>query len=335
MQKPLKYSFIIPVFNRPDEIEELLETITKQTYDSDFEVVVVEDGSQISAEQVCLKYADKLHITYLAKPNTGPGDSRNYGMQKARYDYFIILDSDCLLPEHYLEAVDSYLQKHFVDCFGGADAAHTDFSDIQKAINFVMTSFLTTGGIRGSKKGVQRFEPRSFNMGLSRKGYEATNGFGKIHPGEDPDLVIRLWKKGFQTAFIEDAFVYHKRRISWEKFRKQVSKFGQTRPILNHWHPHTRKITFWLPALFSLGLIAALIGALWGCFAGLYLYGAYFILIAWHSTRVNRSLRIGLLSAWALLIQFFGYGFGFLYATFRLLFCRQSPEVLFPHLFFK
>lgn len=329
------YSFIIPVYNRPDELDELLESLTKQSYEADFEVVVVEDGSSISSEKVCERYANELQITYLPKANTGPGDSRNYGMRCAKYDYFLILDSDCILPSHYLEAVDDYLQQHYVDCFGGADTATDDFTDIQKAINYTMTSLLTTGGIRGNNKGVQRFEPRSFNMGLSRKAFEATGGFGKIHPGEDPDLVIRLWGKGFESAFIPTAFVFHKRRISWEKFRIQVNKFGQTRAILNHWHPHTRKVTFWLPTCFALGLCGALLLLLWGNIAGVLVYASYFILIFWDSARENGSAKIGLLSVWALLVQFFGYGVGFLWATLKIAVGRRPVEALFPKLFFR
>ena len=328
------YSFIIPIYNRPDELDELLKSLTEQTYEADFEVVVVEDGSTISSEQVCQKYQKELSITYLSKSNTGPGDSRNYGMRYAQHDYFLILDSDCILPSHYLEAVDDYLSQHYVDCFGGSDTADDHFTDIQKAINYVMTSFLTTGGIRGSQKGVQRFEPRSFNMGLSRKAFEAMGGFGKIHPGEDPDLVIRLWKLGFDTAFIPTAFVFHKRRISWEKFRTQVSKFGKTRAILNLWYPESRKLTFWLPTCFVLGLCGAIFLLLFGYVAPILIYVSYFILIGWDSARENHSIKIGVLSVWALLVQFFSYGIGFLVATLKLTFLKKKPEVLFPDLFF-
>ena len=328
----MKYSFIIPIYNRPDE---LLNSLVSQTYESDFEVVVIEDGSTITSEQICKKYQNDLSITYLSKPNTGPGDSRNYGMQRAQHDYFLILDSDCILPSHYLEAVDDFLQAHYVDCFGGSDTATDDFTDIQKAINYTMTSLLTTGGIRGSQKRIQRFEPRSFNMGLSRKAFEATGGFGKIHPGEDPDLVIRLWEKGFDSAFIPTAFVFHKRRISWAKFRTQVSKFGQTRAILNHWHPQTRKLTFWLPTCFALGLCGAILLAFFGHIALLLVYASYFILIGWDSARENRSVKIGFLSVWALLVQFFSYGWGFLRATLKIAFVKKPIETLFPHLFFK
>ena len=330
----MQYSFIIPVYNRPDELDELLRSLAEQTYTADFEVVVIEDGSTISSESICQQYQSSLSITYLAKPNTGPGDSRNYGMRCAKYDYFLILDSDCLLPPHYLEAVDDYLQAHYVDCFGGADTADEHFTKVQKAINYTMTSFFTTGGIRGSARGVQRFEPRSFNMGLSRAAFEATGGFGKIHPGEDPDLVIRLWGKGFETAFIPEAFVFHKRRISWQKFQKQVSKFGQTRAILNHCHPHTRKITFWLPTCFALGLCGAILLALCGSIGALLVYLCYFVLIAWDSARENGSIQIGLMSVWAVLVQFFSYGFGFLWATLKIFLVKKPMEVLFPKLFF-
>lgn len=330
----MQYSFIIPVYNRPDELDELLKSLAEQTYTADFEVVVIEDGSTISSESICQQYQSSLSITYLAKPNTGPGDSRNYGMRRAKYDYFLILDSDCLLPPHYLEAVDDYLQAHYVDCFGGADTADEHFTKVQKAINYTMTSFFTTGGIRGSARGVQRFEPRSFNMGLSRAAFEATGGFGKIHPGEDPDLVIRLWGKGFETAFIPEAFVFHKRRISWQKFQKQVSKFGQTRAILNHWHPYTRKITFWLPTCFALGLCGAILLALCGSIGALLVYLCYFVLIAWDSARENGSIQIGLMSVWAVLVQFFSYGFGFLWATLKIFLIKKPMEVLFPKLFF-
>ena len=331
----MKYSFIIPVYNRPEEVDELLESISNQTYNFDFEVVIIEDGSTVSSEEICKKYNSKLNINYLFKENSGPGESRNYGMRRAKNDYFIILDSDCLLPDHYLESVDDFLQKNYVDCFGGADTADDSFTDIQKAINYVMTSLLTTGGIRGNSKRIQRFEPRSFNMGLSRKAFEATQGFGKIHPGEDPDLVIRLWKQGFETAFIEDAFVYHKRRISWTKFKKQVTKFGQTRAILNHWYPETKKITYWLPFCFSFGLIISVFMAFFGHLEGLFIYGSYFIFLMLDSVRSNKSLKIGIFSIWALIVQFFSYGFGFLYATLKIKFSSKKPELLFPHLFFK
>ena len=247
------FSLIIPVYNRPDEVEELLESLVKSTYNADFEVVLVEDGSTLRCDEVVSKFNNQLSISYYYKENSGPGDSRNYGMQKAKGDYFIIFDSDCIIPKQYLNEVTAELQSNYVDCFGGPDGALDSFSDIQKAINFTMTSFLTTGGIRGGSEKIGKFQPRSFNMGLSRKAFEASNGFGNMHPGEDPDLSIRLWELGFETRLFTKAFVYHKRRIDWDKFTVQVSKFGKARPILNTWYPKYNKLTFFFPSVFIIG----------------------------------------------------------------------------------
>ncbi|MCS7473663.1 glycosyltransferase, partial [Myroides odoratimimus] len=244
------FSFIIPVYNRPDEVDELLESLTKQTYKEAFEVVIVEDGSKEDSRAVVSKYEDRLEISYYYKANSGPGASRNYGMERAKGEYFIVLDSDCIIPQEYLTTVDQYLKEEYVDCFGGPDAALASFSDVQKAINYSMTSVLTTGGIRGASERIGKFQPRSFNMGISKKAFLASGGFGKIHPGEDPDLTIRLWKLGFDTQLFSKAYVYHKRRIDWNKFFIQVNKFGKARPILNQRYPETSKITYWFPALF-------------------------------------------------------------------------------------
>lgn len=222
----LNISFIIPVYNRPDEIEELLLSFVALKTNHKYEIVIVEDGSTKGSKQVAELFSEKLNISYYLKKNSGPGDSRNFGMKKAKGNYFIILDSDCILPSQYLDAVLESLNKEYVDCFGGPDAAYKKFSNLQKAINFAMTSFITTGGIRGNKNCVDRFQPRSFNMGISKEAFKKSKGFGRIHPGEDPDLSIRLWNLGYKTKLITEAFVYHKRRISWSKFYTQVNKFG-------------------------------------------------------------------------------------------------------------
>ena len=242
----LDYSFIIPVYNRPQEIMELLDSFLGVKFKNDFEIVIVEDGSSETSEYIVSSYSDRLNISYYYKKNSGPGDSRNYGMQRATGNYFVILDSDCLLPSNYLNIVDSFLNSSFVHCYGGADAAHQSFTPLQKAINYTMTSFLTTGGIRGSESSIVDFEPRSFNIGISKEVFLKTGGYGKIHPGEDPDLSQRIKKQGYSTIFIPNAYVFHKRRDSWEKFYRQVHKFGMVRPILNVWHQATSKITFWL-----------------------------------------------------------------------------------------
>ncbi len=331
----IMYSFIIPVYNRPGEIEELLSSLKCMSFTPAFEVVIVEDGSTDTSEKIADSFKNNLNISYYFKSNSGPGDSRNYGMEKAKGNYFLILDSDCIIPSDYLTNVDSSLKDNYVDCFGGPDSAHESFSDIQKAINYVMTSFFTTGGIRGGKKSIDKFQPRSFNMGLSRKAFLKTQGFGKIHPGEDPDLTIRLWKNGFNTKLIPEAYVYHKRRISWNKFLIQVKKFGKCRPILNHWHPETSKLTYWFPSFFSIGCLVSIISMFFSNFIPIGLLLAYLLLIFVDCTNKNKSIKIGGLSVLALFIQFFGYGYGFLLSTLKISVLKQNPKEAFPSLFFK
>ncbi|UKM63599.1 glycosyltransferase [Flavobacteriaceae bacterium GSB9] len=331
----LDFSFIIPVYNRPDEIQELLQSFSVLEGDTDFEIVIVEDGSEQSSKTVVEAFSETLNISYFYKENSGPGDSRNYGMKRAKGNYFIILDSDCILPPQYLNAVKKSLEADYVDCFGGPDAAHESFTNLQKAINFSMTSFITTGGIRGSKNSVDKFQPRSFNMGLSKKAFEASNGFGRIHPGEDPDLTIRLWDLGFKTKLIPEAYVFHKRRISWSTFYKQVHKFGLVRPILNAWHPSTSKITYWFPAFFILGLVLSLV-LLWFQINGLFkIYVVYFALAFILALLSTSSLVVALLSIAVILVQFLGYGYGFLKSTWAVAVLNKNPERHFPKLFFK
>lgn len=330
----LSYSFIIPVYNRPQETLELLESFTKVQFQAPYEIVIVEDGSTDSSEGIVQQFADQLSITYLYKENTGPGDSRNYGMRHAGGNYFIILDSDVLMPPNYLESVDAFLTENFVHCFGGADAAHESFSPLQKAINYVMTSFLTTGGIRGNSTAVNTFEPRSFNMGISKEAFEATGGFAKIHPGEDPDLSQRIKKAGYQTAFLPNAAVFHKRRISWEKFHLQVRKFGMVRPILNSWHPKAAKLTFWFPTLFVIFVVSSLLLAIFWSPIILLPLVAYVVVLFLDASIKNNSLYIGAMSVMAMFIQFFGYGIGFAKSTFYIQGLKRNPQKQFPKLFF-
>ncbi|WP_298498477.1 glycosyltransferase [uncultured Algibacter sp.] len=331
----LQYSFIIPVYNRPDEIQELLESFEALYGDIPFEIVIIEDGSTKTSKAIIDSFKNKLDISYYFKENSGPGDSRNYGMQHAKGNYFIILDSDCILPTSYLIEADKSLKANYVDCFGGPDAAHNSFSNLQKAINFSMTSFITTGGIRGNKKSVDKFQPRSFNMGLSKKAFQDSKGFGRIHPGEDPDLSIRLWNLGYKTKLIPEAFVYHKRRISWSNFYKQVNKFGMVRPILNKWHPTTKKITYWFPTLFSVGLLFAILLFLFGYNFLLIAYVFYFVIAFVLALFSTKSIMVSLLTVPAIIIQFFGYGYGFLKSTLAISVFNKTPETHFPKLFFK
>jgi glycosyltransferase involved in cell wall biosynthesis len=329
------FSLIIPVYNRPDEIDELLESLTESDYNEIYEIVIIEDGSTMRCQDVAQKYGDRLDISYYYKVNSGPGDSRNYGMKKARGDYFIIFDSDCIIPKQYLTEVDLALKQNFVDCFGGPDKALDSFSDIQKAINFAMTSFLTTGGIRGGSEKIDKFQPRSFNMGLSQKAFEASQGFGNIHPGEDPDLSIRLWNLGFETKLFSKAFVYHKRRIDWGKFTIQVNKFGKARPILNSWYPQHNKLTFFFPTVFIIGFFFSITLLIFNQDLLLKLYLIYFVVLFLLSTYQNKSFKIGYLSIIAVWKQFYGYGFGFLKSYIKIIILKQNPKEAFPELFFK
>ncbi len=329
------FSIVIPVYNRPDEIKELLESLVLSDYNKPYEIVIVEDGSSIPCGEEIDAYRDKLNISYYFKENSGPGDSRNFGMRMANGDYYIIFDSDCIIPKQYLTEVERELTLNYVDCFGGSDAALDSFSNIQKAINFAMTSFLTTGGIRGGSEKLSKFQPRSFNMGISKKAFEASNGFGNIHPGEDPDLSIRLWKLGFETRLFTKAFVYHKRRIDWDKFSVQVNKFGKARPILDSWYPEYSKLTFFFPSLFIIGFSISVFLFLFGVTFPILCYALYYILIFVFATLQTKNPEIGFLSVIAVTKQFFGYGRGFLESYIKIKLQKQKPEVAFPELFFK
>ena len=329
------FSIIIPVFNRPGEVQELLDSLALQEYGAPFEIIIVEDGSTIDCKTVVNNFKQILDITYIYKENSGPGDSRNYGMHRAKGDYYIIFDSDCVIPKTYLTDVAKNLSKNYYECFGGPDDAQKSFSNIQKAINYSMTSIFTTGGVRGGVANLSAFEPRSFNMGLSKKAFQLSGGFGNIHPGEDPDLTMRLWKLGFKTTLFSNAFVYHKRRIDWKKFFVQVNKFGKARPILNLWHPTYKKITYFFPTLFVLGFYFSVLICFFTTAIFLSLYFVYFTIIFLHATYLNKSGIVGILSIQATAIQFFGYGTGFLKSYVQTNVLKRKPENVFPELFYK
>ena len=312
----LKFSIIVPVYNRPKEIDELLKSLTKQEFSEDFEVLIIEDGSTDKSESIVENYKPQLDLKYYFKENTGAGASRNFGMQKATGNYFIILDSDVIVPKQYLSEVSKALEHNFTDAFGGPDAAHESFTSLQKAINYSMTSVLTTGGIRGKKKSVGKFQPRSFNLGLSKKAFEATNGFSKLKVGEDIDLTFRLWENKFETQLIENAFVYHKRRSTIKQFFKQTFAFGTARPQLNKRYPETAKLTYWFPSLFITGFDISMIAAIFGYWQLIAFYGFYFFLIFIDSLFQNKSITVAFLSIITTFTQHLGYGLGFLESKF-------------------
>lgn len=321
MQHEITLSLIVPVFNRPDEVMELLQSLKNQS-DLDFELLVVEDGSSVSCEQICTQFQDDFPIQYFFKENTGPGLSRNFGVERARGNYCIFLDSDCVLPPQYIHEVRSFLKVNPVDAFGGPDAADASFSVTQKAINYAMTSFFTTGGIRGGSEKLEKFHPRSFNMGITKEVYEKTGGFPTLRyayakaAGEDLDLSIQILKAGFKTALIPKAFVYHKRRTSIKQFVKQVYNFGIARITISKIHPESLKMLHFAPAIFSIGtlilLLLSVIFSIWFMAP----IGIFLLVIFRDSYMKNKNLEVAYLSMTTSLIQLFAYGFGFMQAFF-------------------
>lgn len=329
----MRYSIIIPVYNRPDEVDELLNSLTQQTV-HDFEVIVVEDGSSVTCEHVVKRYEQQLNIRYFNKPNSGPGQTRNYGAERSSGEYLLILDSDCILPPGYLAAIEEELKRKPADAFGGPDRAHDSFTSTQKAINYAMTSFFTTGGIRGGKKKMDKFYPRSFNMGLKADVYRALGGFSKMRFGEDIDLSIRIFKGGYSCRLFPEAWVWHKRRTDLKKFFKQVYNSGIARINLYKKYPESLKVVHLLPAVFTLGVVFVLLSSLI-CPYALLLLAMFAIIIFTDSSIRNRSLWIGMLSVLAAFIQLTGYGSGFLSAWWKRCILKKDSFSAFEKNFYK
>jgi glycosyltransferase, group 2 family len=346
----MKYSIIVPVFNRPDEVDELLESLLSQE-EKDFEVIIVEDGSKVPCKKVCDKYANRLDLHYYYKENSGPGQSRNYGAERAKGDYLLILDSDVVLPKGYIRAVSEELNREPADAFGGPDCAHESFTDTQKAISYSMTSFFTTGGIRGGKKKLDKFYPRSFNMGIRRDVYQELGGFSKMRFGEDIDFSIRIFKAGKRCRLFPEAWVWHKRRTDFRKFWKQVYNSGIARINLYKKYPDSLKLVHLLPMVFTVGTTCLLLLILSGLFLlcipilniigsllvmiGLMPLLLYSIIICVDSTMQNNSLKIGLLSIAAAFIQLTGYGCGFISAWWKRCVCGMDEFSAYEKNFYK
>ena len=334
----MRYSIIVPVYNRPDEVDELLESLTQQTL-KDFEVIIVEDGSIEPCKDVCDKYASILDLHYYAKENSGPGQSRNYGAERSNGEWLIILDSDVVLPEGYLDAVDKAITNHQssttpIAAWGGPDAAHPSFTPIQKAISYSMTSFFTTGGIRGGKAKLDKFYPRSFNMGIRRNVYLQLGGFTKMRFGEDIDFSYRIVEAGYMPRLFPEAWVWHKRRTDFRKFFRQVYNSGIARINLEKRHPGTMKLVHLLPTVFTLGVIALLLITLFFPLAcvPIILYSA---IICIDSSIKNKSLWVGLLSIPAAFVQLMGYGFGFIESWWKRCVLKQDEFTAFEKNFYK
>jgi glycosyltransferase involved in cell wall biosynthesis len=327
------FSIIIPLYNRPDEVAELLASLCEQT-NKQFEVVIVEDGSVQKSDIVVEKYHNMLDLTYFEKSNSGPGLTRNAGAARAKYDYLIFFDSDCIIPPDYIETVSRFLSEQSTDAYGGPDAAMQTFTVIQKAINYSMTSFFTTGGIRGGKKSMEKFNPRSFNLGVSKKAFEAVGGYESMRFGEDIDFSLRLSENGFRTALIPEAFVYHKRRSTFRQFFKQVYNSGIARINLHLRHPGSLKAVHLLPACFIAGMVFS--------FAVSPFYPLFLLIPALYSAVVfidsltkNRSVKVALYSIAAAWIQLTGYGTGFLSAVWKRLIMKKGEFKAFEKKFYE
>lgn len=328
MQKTI--SIVVAIFNRKDELFELLNSLIAQT-DKDFEVIIVDDGSFVDLVPTVETFKEMLNIQYFKKANSGPGLSRNYGANRAKNDWLVFVDSDVIVEKDYIENIKKNLEKTDCAAFGGADKAHKGFNLLQKAISYSMTSVFTTGGIRGSKKAVTRFQPRSFNMGVNKEIFLKIGGFSEMRIGEDPDLSMTIWENGYQTAFFDDIGVYHKRRTDLGKFSKQVYQFGCARPILNQRHPNYVKPTFWFPTLFLLGYVAGILeyfllqkGFVLAC------YGFYTLVIFLHALYLTKNIAIAAQAIITTYIQMFSYGYGFLESWVKLNVLKMKPEDAFP-----
>ena len=328
-------SVIIAIYNRKDELFELLNSLSHQT-DKDFEVIIVDDGSILNLKPTAELFDESLSVQFFWKDNSGPGLSRNYGAARANSDWLVFVDSDVIVETDYIQNIKKNIIEIPCDAFGGADKAHKGFNLMQKAISYSMTSVFTTGGIRGNKKAVTKFQPRSFNMGVRKTAFEKVGGFSEMRIGEDPDLSMKLWENGFTTAFFDDIEVYHKRRVDFGKFSKQVYQFGCARPILNQRHPQYVKISFAFPSLFLLGYILGFINYFFfrqGLILGF--YGLYTFIVFFHALYKTRNISIAAMAIIATYIQMFSYGFGFLKAWILLNVFRKKPEDAFPHHFYK
>jgi glycosyltransferase involved in cell wall biosynthesis len=321
----MKYSIIIPVYNRIDEVEDLLQSLAQQS-EKNFEVIIVEDGSTAPCKDAVDRYCDKVDVKYYYKSNEGRSIARNYGMERATGDYFIFFDSDCVIPSDYFKNLNNDLRLKPTDCFGGPDAAHESFSDTQKAINYSMTSFLTTGGIRGGKISLEKFTPRTFNMGFSRKVYDKVGGFREMF-SEDIDMSTRIKNAGFSIALYHDAYVYHKRRVDFKKFMRQVYVFGMSRITLQLLYPGSLKLVHCLPAL---AVIIGVILVILGIFVSPWFLapiGLYLIAIWLTALASTKSLKISLLAIPASIIQIAGYGSGFIKAFVLKILLRRGRNI--------
>jgi len=340
-----KYSIIIPCFNRADEVAELLESISQLKFDpAQFEIIISDDGSTDNTKKLVEQNKSKLQcdLIYLTQNNSGPGAARNHAMENANGDFFIFIDSDVTLSADWLFHIDLTLVEKKADAFGGPDSYREDFSPFLKAVNYSMTSFITTGGLRGKKgKKLARFYPRSFNMGLSRELWKKIGGFGSLRHGQDIEFSHRIIESGAQVIFIDQAVVYHKRRTNLRRFYKQVFNWGVARinlykinkKMLEPLHSIPAVLTFVAVTLLVLSLIFDLIKTivLWGFSAGILILIYSMI----DSIRIYKSIKPALWLPLVMPAQVLGYGFGFIYNAVRRIVLDKDEKVGFKKSYYK
>ena len=330
-----RYSVIIPIYNRPEEIVELLDSLTLQSRKDDMEVIIVEDGSDRPCKDEIECYYKELDLKYIYQENGGPGAARNRGAREAKGEYLIFFDSDCIIPADYIKIINSHLpHKEGLDMFGGPDKEHPFFTPIQKAISYSMTSFITTGGIRGSKEQMDRFYPRSFNMGIRKDVFDKLNGFADMRFGEDLDLSMRVIENGYRVGLLYDASVYHKRRTNFKAFFKQVFNSGIARIDLALKHKNTLKPVHFLPSVFTVGYPLLLVLSIFNS-AFLYLFFAFPLIIFFDALFKMKSIKVALLSIVASIVQLTGYGSGFIYAFWKRIIRKKGAFNSFTKTFYE
>lgn len=320
------FSVIVPVYNRPAEVSDLCESLLAQTC-KDFELILVEDGSTVICKEIVNQaIAHGLDCSYFYKENEGRSIARNYGLERAQGLYFVFFDSDCVIPPDYFATLKLELESHPLDCFGGPDAAHDSFSPTQKAINYSMTSFMTTGGIRGGKVQLEKFVPRTFNMGYSRRVYEKVGGFREMF-SEDIDMSTRIRQAGFSIGLIRAAYVWHKRRVDFRRFFRQVYVFGMSRITLKLLYPDSLKVVHLLPAAFVIGSLALILMGIFVSPWWLLPLGIYFLAVFAGALISTHSFKIALLALPAAIIQLGGYGLGFIKAFTEKIVLRRGRNI--------
>ncbi len=335
-------SVITPSYNRASELEHLMRSISAQSIDHNlFELIISDDGSTDDTEALINSWQEKasFSIKYISQENKGPGAARNHGLEKSIGELILFIDSDCEAHPKWIETiVDEYHKSEFDAC-GGPDGGKKDFTLLQKAIDYSMTSFFTTGGMRGhSEKMISKFYPRTHNMGVKRDKYEAVGGFGNLRHGQDIEFSHRIRTSGGKIRFIKNALVYHRRRTSLRQFIKQVFNWGVARINLGKIDTAMLEPVHFLPSLsilLSLFIILIIYQLDWGISEIFLLFFSPLSIICLLGALNKKDLRVFPILLLVIPIQIFGYGLGFLQAYIRRFIFNEAELVGFKKNYYK